>query len=274
MAEPGYEHRIVDRRRDRVAFAVQQCRRNRAVVTAQALPDAGIHAVAQRVDDHGIFQPQPAVLRWRGDLDRSMDKAGGADALEIQIAREVVRTGSKRREWRRQAGLELGEAADRRRRPLLHRQADTPDLGQRPARAAQVLHAGHAQHESIGLLALFADLDKSRQRHRIERTHQHIVRDNRRTNRGSGEAGADRGGQCRHREKPAAPDQEGNDAREAGDRRHKGNQWLALGGEIEDDARTKADRDPRQELGPRGFSCDRGPQPFDDPPDTFRQQAK
>src|SRR2546426_493382 len=77
--------------------------------------DALVGGFAQAVDDREIAQPQGGRVGRVGGADVAEHEARGADALEVEIAREVVAAGPQRLERRRQPCLELDEAADRRR---------------------------------------------------------------------------------------------------------------------------------------------------------------
>ena len=90
--------------------------------------DARVDAVAQALDRGGVSQPQPGRRRRLGRLDRAEHEAGRADALEIKIAGEVVAAGPQRLERRGQPRAERHIGADRRRRALLHRDADAVGL--------------------------------------------------------------------------------------------------------------------------------------------------
>jgi hypothetical protein len=61
VAEAGDEHRIVDRRRDRVAAAGQQRGRDRALVAVERGADARVDRVAQALHERGVAQRQPPL---------------------------------------------------------------------------------------------------------------------------------------------------------------------------------------------------------------------
>ena len=122
VAEAGDEHRIVDRRGDRVAAAGQQRGRDRALVAVERGADARIDRIAQALHEGGVAQRQAAGDRRLRGLDRAHDKAGGADPLEEHVAAEIVAARPHRRERRLQPRLQFDEAADRGRGALSHRQ--------------------------------------------------------------------------------------------------------------------------------------------------------
>ena len=52
--------------------------------------DAAVDRVANTFDEGRVAQPRARRHRRLGDLDRADHEAGRADALEIEIAREIV----------------------------------------------------------------------------------------------------------------------------------------------------------------------------------------
>ena len=59
--------------------------------------DALVDRLAHAVDDGGVAQPEACGATGGGcGLDRAEHEAGGADALEIHVAREVVAAGPQR----------------------------------------------------------------------------------------------------------------------------------------------------------------------------------
>ena len=122
MAEPGDEHRIVDRRRDGVAAPGQQRGRDGAAVAVQHGADPRVDRIAQALHEGGIAQRPAAGVGRRRGLDRAHDEAGGADAGKIHVAAEIVAARPQRRQRRQQPRLQLDKAADGGRRALAHRQ--------------------------------------------------------------------------------------------------------------------------------------------------------
>src|SRR5207244_561922 len=80
--------------------------------------DARVDGVAQALHERGITQRKPAAVGRIGSLDRSHHEAGGADALKIHVAAEIVAARPLRRQRRLQPRLQLDKAAHRRRSPL------------------------------------------------------------------------------------------------------------------------------------------------------------
>jgi hypothetical protein len=158
VSKPRDKHRIVDGRRDRVAAAGQKRRRNGPLVAIQRGSNARIDRIAQTLHDGRIAPRQAATDRRLQGLDGAGDKAGGADALEIHVAAEIVRARPQRCQRRLQPRLQCDEAADIGRGALAHRQANALQ----PDATARDLHLRHPQHEAIGALAHIARLDEAR----------------------------------------------------------------------------------------------------------------
>ena len=89
-------HRVVDRRGDRIALAGQQRRGDRAGVAGQRLADARVDRIAHAADGDRIAQPPAAAVGCGKRLDRAEHEARRADALEIDVAREIVAAGTQR----------------------------------------------------------------------------------------------------------------------------------------------------------------------------------
>src|SRR5262249_44814821 len=87
----------------------------------------------------------------------SQRQPGGADALEIEIASEIVTAGSKWRRWRIEARLQSNERPDRRSGALAHRQADA--LGS--LRETRGFQGDDIHDDAIGGLALLARLHET-----------------------------------------------------------------------------------------------------------------
>src|SRR5205823_11260317 len=106
-------------------------------------------------------------------LDLAADEAGGADALEIQVAREIVAAGLERRERRTEPRLELDELAHRRRRALAHGKANAPGRRIEPPAFDRL----GADHDAIGALARFPHFDPAGDRRARHRMAQHRMLD-------------------------------------------------------------------------------------------------
>jgi hypothetical protein len=86
VPEPGNEHRIVDRRGDRVATAGEQSGRDGALVSVKRCSYARVDRIAHVLHEGGVAQGQAARDRRLDGLDGPGDKAGGSDALKKHIA--------------------------------------------------------------------------------------------------------------------------------------------------------------------------------------------
>ena len=248
MAEARDEHRIVHRRRDRVAPPGQQRGGNRALVAFQRGPDPRVDRIAQALHHGRIAQTQPAAAGGRlGGLDRAHHEAGSADAGKEHVAAEIVAARPHRRQRRQQPRLQLDEAADRGRRALLHRQPHAFELCV-PARA---LHGDDAQHETVGALADVAGLDKAGQRHRKHRPRQHAMRDPRGLpgrDRKARRDGRDHDGDRKEFLPPQQHrDRAKRDGHDSGDRQNR----LMIGGKVKRNARCRTPPAPRAATGRR-----------------------
>ncbi len=211
--------------------------------------DALVDRLADAVERRRVAQPQPAGVRRRHGLDRAQHIAGGADALEIKVAREVVAARPQRGERRRQMRLERDEAADRGRRALAHRDAHALRRARKPAR----LDLLHAHHDAVAARAFLAHFDKAGDR-RGRRECQHRMRDARGLQRGGGKAGGDAGTSERDgKAERIAARREGDE--EANERRAacRPSSGFPVGGEIGDDAEAEGDRQPGQQPARRDF---------------------
>ena len=243
MPETGDEHRVVDRRRDRVAPSCQKRRRDRARVAGDDITNSRVDRIAQVLHRRRVTQCEAAVAGRVADLNCAHREAGGADALKVQIAGKVVGAGPHRLQRRQEPRLQFDEAADRGRRALLHRQAHA-----RQSRcAALAFHLGDAQHEAIGALALLVGLDKALDRRRIDRPCQDAMRDPRGFGPRHGEACRQCRDQCQScKAAPTAYCEGGDDEGrricccDPGDR-------FMLGCEVKRDAGTERDRNPRHQ---------------------------
>ncbi|MBA7482600.1 hypothetical protein ES707_18092 [subsurface metagenome] len=253
MAEPGDEHGVIDGLGDGIAPPGEQSSSNRAPVSIKHVADAPIDRIAQALHERRVAQRQPAAVGRIGRLDRPHHEAGGADALEKHVAAEIVTARPRRRHRRQQPRLQFDKAADRWRRPLLHRQPHALQLDL----IARAIHRDDAQDETIGTLADVPRLDKARQRRRIDRFCEDGMSDAR------GFPGRD-GKTCgRSREhhgngKHLVPaQQDGRRAKSDRDDRRNGEHGLMVRGKIEGDPGAESDRHPRQQ--PPGTGLRPGP---------------
>jgi hypothetical protein len=127
------------------------------VVASHHRADAFVDPFAQAVDKARVTQPEALRDRRRFDLDPAECVAGGANALEIHVARKLVSAGPERLQRWRQMRLELNEAADGWRCSFPHRDAHA--LWHR--RSARRFKALDADDNPVAALALLAHLDKS-----------------------------------------------------------------------------------------------------------------
>ena len=116
MAEPGDEHRIIDRLGDRVAPPGQQRRCDGALVALERRSYPRIDRVAQALHEGRIAQGEAAAHRRLNGFDCAHGETGRPDALKIDVAREIVAAGPQWRERRLQSRFQFDEAADLRRR--------------------------------------------------------------------------------------------------------------------------------------------------------------
>ena len=93
VTDAGHKHRIVNMRRNRIALARDQRRGNRADIAGQDGADAQIDRVAQALNEGIDAQPPTLGCGRRHDLDGAVDEAGGAEALEVKVAGEIVAAG-------------------------------------------------------------------------------------------------------------------------------------------------------------------------------------
>ena len=149
-------HRIIDRRRDRIAFARDQRRGNGPFISGQRRTDAIVDRLAYSVDDGRVFQPKPYGRRRLLDPDGPERIAGGADFLEIHIASKIVAAGPERLHGRRQVRLELNKAADGRSAALAYRDAHAVRYRRRTKRIEPL----NTDHDAVASLPLFANLHK------------------------------------------------------------------------------------------------------------------
>src|SRR4029077_2960797 len=105
-----------------------------------------------------------------------------------------------------------------------------------------------APHKAVGVLALFAQLDKPRDGHARSWVMQHRVRDHGGFHRGGGKARGDGENKKTDDESDQMPtQQDGADAADRRQCRRRPPPRLALGGEIDDDAEAVGGGQPRQQ---------------------------
>ena len=268
VPDAGHEHCIEHGGRDRVALAGDEGGSNRANVARQHRADAQVDAVANALNER-IGAHRQTRRRGRGhDPDRAVHEPRSADALEIQIAREIVPARPQRLQRRTELSLEFDEGPRGRRHAAAHRKPHPLRL----LRQAVRFDAVDPHDETVGLLTLLAKLDEPRQRHAIGRMVQHRVVYQRGLERGNGEAAGDRHKpETNDKADRSPPQQRGH--HDGGNRQCRGSpdRWLVFGGEIEDDPEAEADRKPRQQAAGSGLdgrplakprrNCEFGPRP-------------
>ena len=200
----------------------------------------------------GVAQPQARRRRRRVDLDRAEREAGGADALEIHVAREVVAAGPQRRERRRQLRLERDEAADRRRGALAHRERARAPASRRGAgprcaaraprcgRCARAPRASRRSRSAATLEAAMRSTGCAMPRGLAASRWQSLRRCAAKpsaSGKPTGAAARQNRDRDRRRAQAAAPP----------------TGRLAIGGEIEDDAEAERDRQPGHQPAGRDF---------------------
>jgi hypothetical protein len=250
-------HGVVERRRNGVALAGDQRGRDRAGIARHRRANAPIDAVAHAFDERRVDEPQAGTARRRRDLDLPHRKAGGADALEIKIAREVV---SARTQWRErgvEARLQLDEGADRGRLPFAHRDPHAVGRVVEPAGLEPLdLH-----DDPIGALALLADFYPSRNGNVAGGVVEDRMGDPRALDGCRRKAGASRGHADQHRERDRSRPRQRRRKHEGERQRRCGHRdRLMLGGEIEEDAAREGDRKPRNKPARSGLLGEPKPQ--------------
>jgi hypothetical protein len=200
----------------------------------------------QALDRGGVFEPQIGGRRRRRcrRLDSAQHKAGRPDALEVEVAGEVVAAGAKRFERRAQAGAERDVCANQGRGALLDRDAHLVELLRQPGGLDRL----HPHHDAVSALSLLANLDEARDGDVAGRARQNRMRHRHGGERRDRKAARDRGaGKPNRKGDRPSPRENGNSA--AG-RRQPGARppgRLMAGGEIERDAEAEGDRQPRQQ---------------------------
>ncbi len=241
MGEARNVHGVVHRGGDGIALAGDERRGDRALVAGHDRADALVDRLAHAVDGGGVAQPKAAVGRGYGRVNAAKREAGGADALEVEVTREVVAAGPQWLEWRREARLELDEAADRRRGALAHRHPHALEL----LGEARSFHPHDPHDNAIRALTLFARLDEARNVDVPGRRLQHGMGDDgalEGRSRKSGRSGRDRQGE-RKGHRPPPRNHRGSDRRHDEGSRGPGRRF-SVGGEIEDNPEAEGDRKP------------------------------
>jgi hypothetical protein len=150
----------VDGGRDRVTLAGDHSRRDRAGIAGEHRADTAIDGIAHPLNVGAESEPRARRRGRRYDLHRAAHEAGGADALEIKVAGEIVAARPQRLQRRFKLGLDLDERARGRRHAAAYREAHT--LGRLDY--AVPLDAFDAHHEAVGFLALLAQSDEAGER--------------------------------------------------------------------------------------------------------------
>ena len=175
MGEARDVHRVVDRRRDRVALAGDQRRRDGALSPGSTARMRSSIASRMPSIDGGVAQPQRR--RTAGGFDR-LD-ARRAQSRRRRCPGNTYRARSRSRRAAAAASggdrraLNVNEAADRRRGALAHRDAHALGRLRRSGR----LRAVDAHDDAVGALALLAHLDKARERDACRSDSQDRMRD-------------------------------------------------------------------------------------------------
>jgi hypothetical protein len=246
-------HGLVYWRRDRIALAGDQGGRDRTGIARHRSADAAVYSVTDAFDESRVAQPQAGRRRRIDDLDRALHEAGRADALEVEVAREIVAAGPQRAQRRIEPRLHFDERADRRRHALLHRKPDTLGRVAQPA-----LHLVDAHHDAVGALAFLTHFDVSRNGNIPGGVLQDGMRDTDALERDCGKAGGGSGESEQQRESDRPRTGENGrgcqDCHECQCRPHR---RLSMRGKIDDDAEAETDRQPRHE--PPGGDIGRKP---------------
>ena len=83
MGEARDIHRLIDRRRDRIALSGNERRRNRTGIARYRGTNTLVDTVADAFDECRVTQTEALRLRRRLDLDPAGNEADRADLLEI-----------------------------------------------------------------------------------------------------------------------------------------------------------------------------------------------
>jgi len=142
-----------------------QGRGDGADVAREQRANARVDGVAQSLDECIGAHARAWRHRRVDDLDGAVHEAGGADALEIKVARKVIAARPKRLQRRIELCFGLNERAGRR----CHAAADRKPYALRLVGNPRSLDTLYTQHEAVGLLTLLAQLDKARKRDAVGR---------------------------------------------------------------------------------------------------------
>jgi hypothetical protein len=241
VPEAGNVHGIVHRRGKGVALACDQRRCNRSLVAGQDGAHACVDRFAHPIDGRGVAQRKRRRARRRLRADASKHEAGGADALEVHVARVVIAAGAQRLERRSKACLELHEIADRRRCALAQRYPNALEL----LAHARSFHALNVHGDAVGALALFPHLDEAANLDVPQRRRENRMRDDCALD-GSG-CQSERSRRCAERQrKPerTMPKPHRHDDGRGEKNAHRPGRRLPIGAEIDDDAASEENSKP------------------------------
>ena len=149
-------HGLVHRRRNGIALAGDQRRRNRSPVAGQRGADALVDCFAHAIDEHGIMQRKRRRVRRFHGANAPEHEAGSADPRKIHVPSEVIAAGAQRFERRRKPCLELHELSDCRCRAFAQRHPNPFGL----FNEAGAVHALDAQRDPVGAFALLPHLNE------------------------------------------------------------------------------------------------------------------
>jgi hypothetical protein len=189
VADAGHEHGVVEMLVDDVAAAIDQHGGDGAGIAGQHGANARIDRIAQILDEGIGALPNILRCRRRDDFYGAADETRGADALEEHIPREIVRAGFERLHRRIEHRLDFDVGTGVRRHAALHREPHALRL----LVHAAAFHVIDAQHEAVGVLALFAQLDIAADGHAGGRITQYRMGDERSLDGRHGEAKSHRG---------------------------------------------------------------------------------
>jgi len=250
VADAGNEQGVIDICRDGVVPAVDQHRGNRAAIAGKNRANARVDGVAQPLNERVGALKWPFRARRRNHLDGAAYETRGADALEKQVSREVVATRFERLQRRLERRFDFHERTRRGRRAAFDRKPHA--LG--PYFHAAALDPLDPRHETIGVLAFFAQLDKARDCDARGRKAQHRMGDERRLERRHRKA--QRNPENAERDRmggKASAQRYGDNGANAGQYSRRPKRRLAFGREVKHDAGAESDREPRQKPSRRGF---------------------
>ena len=254
MADAGNKHGVEEVRRNRVALAGDQRRRDRADIAGEHRADAAVDRIAHAFDEGRGAQPPAGLGGRRDDPHRAVDEPGGADALEIKVASEIVASRPQRRQRRIELRLRLDKSAGRWRRAAAHGEAHALRL----VDDAVAFDALEPEHEAIGFLTLVTQFDEARNGNTVSRKAQNRMFDQgglQRCDRKPERDGKEAERQHEGDRAPAHPDRGGRGQSGCRQRRPRGR--FVIGCEVENDAGAEGDREPGKQ--PAGADLGRGP---------------